>query len=204
MTLYLHVAAHTDVCRHFSDLNLAQRRVALREYAHAWLRSCMGLPADADLQLGYNAHGKPYLRNHPEWQFNLSHSKRHIAIVCGQTPHALGIDIESYPRTIRPAVIEASLSAKEYTHYLTAAEPLRYWLQVWTLKEAVLKTAGVGIQQDLHLFDTGFDGNERQGSIVWQQQAYAHQSLSHEHYQCAIAWQSELALPHVQYRALHL
>ena len=204
MTLYLHVAAHTDVCRHFSDLNLAELRVALREYAHAWLRSCMGLPADADLQLGYNAHGKPYLRNHPEWQFNLSHSKRHIAIICGQTPHALGIDIESYPRTIRPAVIEASLSAKEYAYYLMAAEPLRYWLQVWTLKEALLKAACVGIQQDLRLLDTGFDGNERQGSIVWQQQTYAHQNLSHEHYQCAIAWQSELALPHVQYKALHL
>ena len=204
MTLYLHVAAHTDVCRHFSDLNLAELRVALREYAHAWLRSCMGLPADADLQLGYNAHGKPYLRNHPEWQFNLSHSKRHIAILCGQTPHSLGIDIESYPRTVRPAVIEASLSAKEYAHYLTAAEPLRYWLQVWTLKEALLKAAGVGIQQDLRLLDTGFDGNEQQGNIVLQQQAYAYQSLCHEHYQCAIAWQSELALPHVQYRALHL
>ena len=195
MTLYLHVAAHTDVCRHFSDLNLAELRVALREYAHAWLRSCMGLPADADLQLGYNAHGKPYLRNHPEWQFNLSHSKRHLAIICGQTPHALGIDIESYPRTIRPAVIEASLSAKEYAHYLMAAEPLRYWLQVWTLKEALLKAAGVGIQQDLRLLDTGFDGNERHGSIVWQQQAYAHQILTHEHYQCAIAWQSEHVLP---------
>ena len=203
MTLYLHVAAHTDVCRHFSDLNLAELRVALREYAHAWLRSCMGLPADADLQLGYNAHGKPYLRNHPEWQFNLSHSKRHLAIICGQTPHALGIDIESYPRTIRPAVIEASLSAKEYTHYLMAAEPLRYWLQVWTLKEALLKAAGVGIQQDLRLLDTGFDGNERHGSIVWQQQAYAHQSLTHEHYQCAIAWQNEHALPLLQSQALH-
>ena len=203
MTLYLHAAAHTDVCRHFSELNNSQRREALHAYVLAWLRYCMGLPADADLQLGYNAHGKPYLRNHPEWQFNLSHSKRHIAIICGQTPHALGIDIESYPRTIRPAVIEASLSAKEYAYYLMAAEPLRYWLQVWTLKEALLKAAGVGIQQDLRLLDTGFDGNKTQGSIVWQQQAYAHQSLSHEHYQCAIAWQSEHALPPILYRAPH-
>ena len=204
MTLYLHVAAHTDVCRHFSELSLAERRKTLHAYVLAWLRRCMGVPADADLRLGHNAHGKPYLRDLPHWQFNLSHSKRHIAIICGQTPHALGIDIESYPRTIRPAVIEASLSAKEYAHYLNSAEPLRYWLQVWTLKEALLKAAGVGIQQDLRLLDTGFDGNKTQDSIVWQQQAYAHQSLSHEHYQCAIAWQSELALPHVQYRALHL
>ena len=203
MTLYLHVAAHTDVCRHFSDLNLAQRRVALRKYAHAWLRGCMGVPIGTDLHFEHNAHGKPYLRDLPHWQFNLSHSKRHIAIICGQTPHALGIDIESYPRTIRPAVIEASLSAKEYAHYLKSAEPLRYWLQVWTLKEALLKAAGVGIQQDLRLLDTGFDGNKTQGSIVWQQQTYAYQSLAHEHYQCAIAWQSEHALPLLQYQALH-
>ena len=199
MTLYLHVAAHTDVCRHFSELSLAQRRVALREYAHAWLRRRMGLPADTDLRLGHNAHGKPYLLDSPEWQFNLSHSKRHLAIICGQTPHALGIDIESYPRTIRPAVIEASLSAKEYAHYLNSAEPLRYWLQVWTLKEALLKAAGVGIQQDLRLLDTGFDGDERHGSIVWQQQAYALQSLTHEHYQCAIAWQYNAPLPEFTY-----
>ena len=144
MTLYLHVAAHTDVCRHFSELSLAQRRVALREYAHAWLRRRMGLPADTDLRLGHNAHGKPYLLDSPEWQFNISHSKRHLAIVCGHTPHPLGIDIESYPRPIRPAVVEASLSAAEFAHYQQAAEPLRYWLQVWTLKEALLKAAGVG------------------------------------------------------------
>ena len=203
MILYLHVAAHTDVCRHFSELSLAQRRMALHAYAHAWLRGCMGVPADTDLRMGHNAHGKPYLRDDPEWQFNLSHSKHHLAIVCGHTPHSLGIDIESYPRTIRPAVVEASLSAVEFAHYQQAAEPLRYWLQVWTLKEALLKAAGVGIQQDLHLLDTGFDGNERHSSIMWQQQAYALQSLSHEHYQCAIAWQSEHALPPIQYRALH-
>ena len=199
MTLYLHVAAHTDVCRHFSELSLAQRRVALREYVLAWLRGCMGVPADTNLRLDHNAHGKPYLRDLPHWQFNLSHSKRHIAIICGQTPHALGIDIESYPRTIRPAVIEASLSAKEYAYYLKSAEPLRYWLQVWTLKEALLKAAGVGIQQDLRLLDTGFDGSETQGSIVWQQQAYAHLSLSHAHYQCALAWQSAAPLPELTY-----
>ena len=197
MTLYLHVAAHTDVCRHFSELSLAQRRVALREYAHAWLRRRMGLPADTDLRLGHNAHGKPYLLDSPEWQFNLSHSKRHLAIVCGHTPHSLGIDIESYPRTIRPAVIEASLSAAEFDHYQQAAEPLRYWLQVWTLKEALLKAAGVGIQQDLRFFDTGFDGSETHGSIVWQQQAYAH--LSHAHYQCALAWQSAAPLPELKH-----
>ena len=199
MTLYLHVAAHTDVCRHFSELNLAQRRVALREYAHAWLRCCMGLPVGADLRLGHNAHGKPYLLDSPEWQFNISHSKRHLAIVCGHTPHPLGIDIESYPRPIRPAVVEASLSAAEFAHYQQAAEPLRYWLQVWTLKEALLKAAGVGIQQDLRLLDTGFDGSETQGSIVWQQQAYAHLSLSHAHYQCALAWQSAAPLPELTY-----
>ena len=203
MILYLHVAAQTDVCRHFSELSLAQRRMALHAYAHAWLRGCMGVPADTDLRMGHNAPGQPSLRDCPEWQFNLSHSKHHLAIVCGHTPHSLGIDIESYPRTIRPAVVEASLSAVEFAHYQQAAEPLRYWLQVWTLKEALLKAAGVGIQQDLHLLDTGFDGNERHSSIMWQQQAYALQSLSHEHYQCAIAWQSEHALPPIQYRALH-
>ena len=72
MTLYLHVAAHTDVCRHFSELSLAERRKTLHAYAHAWLRGCMGLPVGADLHFGHNAHGKPYLRDLPHWQFNLS------------------------------------------------------------------------------------------------------------------------------------
>ena len=203
MSVFVHVVAHQQVCRHMDTCTPNERRKHLHAYAQAWLRQCLQLPEHHELVIARSPTGKPYLRDCSQWQFNLSHSKHHLAIICGHTPHPLGIDIESYPRTIRPAVIEASLSAKEYTHYLMAAEPLRYWLQVWTLKEALLKAAGVGIQQDLRLLDTGFDGNERHGSIVWQQQAYAHQILTHEHYQCAIAWQSEHALPLLQYRALH-
>ena len=145
MSVFVHVVTHQQVCRHMDTCTPIERRKRLHAYVHAWLRLCLQLPEHQELVIAHSPTGKPYLRDFPHWQFNLSHSKQHLALVCGQTQHPLGIDIESHPRTIRPAVIKASLSATELSHYHQAAEPLRYWLQVWTLKEAVLKAHGKGL-----------------------------------------------------------
>ncbi|UOO90039.1 4'-phosphopantetheinyl transferase superfamily protein [Vitreoscilla massiliensis] len=186
MRLFVHIAAHSDISRRFPA---HAPREALHAYAHTWLRHCLHLPDGHALHLHHNAHGKPYLRDYPDWQFNLSHSKHHLALVCGHTDNALGIDIESYPRTIRAAVIEASLSPQEWQHYQHAAEPLRYWLQVWTIKEALLKAAGTGIQQDMCALDTGFDGKETHGHLLLPPHTYTYQSHVRDDCVWALAWQ---------------
>ena len=201
MSVFVHVVTHQQVCRHMDTCTPIERRKRLHAYVHAWLRLCLQLPEHQELVIAHSPTGKPYLRDFPHWQFNLSHSKQHLALVCGQTQHPLGIDIESHPRTIRPAVIKASLSATELSHYHQAAEPLRYWLQVWTLKEAVLKAAGCGIVQDLHLLDSGFTGHNESGHMVFEAQPYAYQCLHHLDYHCAVAWQNDTSLPELQWRA---
>ena len=189
MKLFVHIQPRREVLGWADMANASSKRAALHAYALRCLRHCLGLSDNQALHMQYNVHGKPHLIDHPEWQFSLSHSKHHFALVCGQTDSALGIDIESYPRNIRAAVINASLSPQEQLHYQQAAEPLRYWLQVWTIKEALLKAAGTGIQQDLRCLDTGFDGKKAQGHITLPPHSYTYQNHDHDDCVWTLAWQ---------------
>ena len=65
----------------------------------------------------------------------------------------------------------------------------------------MLKAAGCGIVQDLHLLDSGFTGQSESGRMVFEAQPYAYQCLYHLDYHCAVAWQNETSLPELQWRA---
>lgn len=79
--------------------------------------------------------GKPFLPDFPDFHFNLAHSGPH-ALFALSPGRAVGVDIER----LRPnALARAALAPAE-----TAATN-REFLQLWTLKEAVLKAEGGGL-----------------------------------------------------------
>ena len=189
MTLRLSVVAQADLCHHLNHPSHAQKRAAMRSHQQQLLQQALSLPPDTPLRYHCGEHGKPYLSDFPQWQFNLSHSQHHHATLYGLSPCELGIDIESTSRSIRPAVIAASLCPREHAVYLNCADPHRYWLQVWTIKEAVLKAAGLGIQVDLQQFDSHANADTNTAIATLQQQPYRYHCLSHPDWQLAIAWQ---------------
>ena len=135
-----------------------QRRDEALRYKHlfgqfACLKSWLMLkellaPLDIhDLKMDYNEHGKPFLVNHPEVHFNLSHCKDGIAVVVDSSP--VGIDIESF-RKGNLALINRTMNPIEAEWILSSSDPIETFTQYWTKKEAVVKLRGTGIVDDLH------------------------------------------------------
>ena len=100
-----------------------------------------------DLEMGFNAHGKPYLIRYPDVHFNLSHCKNGIAVVVDSSP--VGIDIESFHRD-NEALIRRTMNDAEIEAIQASPNPTVAFTHLWTQQEAVLKLRGTGIMNDLH------------------------------------------------------
>ena len=96
-----------------------------------------------------NPFGKPFLETHPDFHFNLTHAGHYAAIVWGQSP--VGIDLE-IPR-YRDAI--ARLTKRHFTpaEQEYAADTARFY-EIWTAKESYLKFLGTGINRPLDSFCT--------------------------------------------------
>ena len=121
--------------------------------AKSCLRELLGRhlgTAPAELEIAYGEHGKPFLSDHPELSFNLSHSDEMGAVIIGDG-RAVGIDIED---TARPRSFEAialRFFADEERAWMTAGAPVESaerFYRIWTNKEAYVKALGVGLPLD--------------------------------------------------------
>ncbi len=85
-----------------------------------------------------------------DFDFNISHSGDWVAVILHISPpgekSAVGIDIES-PSKERPylALLEHFASAEEINWFQQQTNPKSAFYRIWCLREAVLKSQGVGI-----------------------------------------------------------
>ena len=101
-----------------------------------------------------NEHGKPFLKDHPDIHFNISHCKNGIAVVVSDQP--VGIDIESY-RSVSDSLLRYTMNEEEQLIIQESDDPIRTFTEYWTKKEAVFKLRGTGITKGLHEL---LNGNE--------------------------------------------
>ena len=105
------------------------------------------------------AHGKPYLREYPQIQFNISHCMGLAVLAVGDC--SVGIDVE-YVRPYREPLLKRVLSEAELRQMEAVGEAGReeLFFRFWTLKESYVKAVGCGITvplQDIS-FQIGDDG----------------------------------------------
>ena len=93
-----------------------------------------------DFEIDYKANGKPYLKNLPDFYFNISHSNKMQAVAVGDCE--IGVDIE-FLRKVDLRV--ARRFTKEEYDYITEADSDMRFFEIWTKKEAYLKYTGDGI-----------------------------------------------------------
>lgn len=101
--------------------------------------------------------GKPYLEDHPDIFFNLSHC-RGLA-VCGLSDSEIGADCE----LIRPYSGNAAkkiFSDSEIDYVLQSDSPVESFFRIWTLKEALGKAMGTGIFFGLKEYEFIFENGE--------------------------------------------
>jgi 4'-phosphopantetheinyl transferase len=132
--------------------------------ARAALRQILGRElqhAPASLRFAAHEHGKPYLPEHGDLQFNVSHSYGLCLIaVAGHVP--VGVDLERVAglegletlarEVLSPAEIEALRSS---------SDPLRLFYSCWTRKEAYVKALGGGWAIAVPKIETSLAGRPR-------------------------------------------
>lgn len=95
----------------------------------------------------YKEHGKPYLKEHPDIHFSISHCKE--AVGCFVSNRPCGLDIERI-RAAKPDLVRHTMSPEEAESIFSNPFPDVAFTRIWTQKEAVLKLKGTGIVDDLH------------------------------------------------------
>jgi 4'-phosphopantetheinyl transferase len=114
----------------------------------------------AALQFAYGEHGKPSLPDHPDLEFNLSHSGR--AGLLGVTLGArLGVDVElEKPRRRFEGIAARFFAPPEHTALMALAEESRpaAFYRAWACKEAYLKAWGTGLSFPSNKFAIEYAG----------------------------------------------
>lgn len=134
-----------------------QRFIACRS-AVRMILGCSLESRPSDIRFRYGPYGKPRVDlNGPgaPLYFNVSHSE-HLALVAASRESEVGVDIEHVrDRPGIPDIIERQFAPAERRALLRApeAEHLSRFYRYWTLKEAHLKAAGLGMNHALATID---------------------------------------------------
>lgn len=95
----------------------------------------------------FGPNGKPFLADHPEIHFNLSHCPRAALCVLGDAP--VGCDIEAVPNELDWDVCRHCFNDAEQASIRASDNPPLAFTEHWTRKEAFLKWTGEGLCDDL-------------------------------------------------------
>lgn len=108
-----------------------------------------GLPSDCTISIGRG--GKPFFESAPDFHFNISHTRTHIAIALHRAP--VGVDIES-PRPYKAKLCERFFHPREASllRGLPKEKQSEGFTRIWTAKEAVVKQSGQGIAGNFRTF----------------------------------------------------
>ena len=95
----------------------------------------------------FGEYGKPFLKNHNNIHFNISHCKN--AVVCAVSDRNIAVDIMDY-RKIHNGVIKRVCSDNEKAMLNTIQDKYKdkYFIKLWTMKECYSKLVGKGLSMD--------------------------------------------------------
>ena len=113
-----------------------------------------------EIQLKYNEHEKPSLKNIDGHFFNISHSGNQVVVVFSDKE--VGVDVEKI-KGDRRKIAQRFFTKGEISDMRKAGikdEQILYFYQLWTLKESYMKALGRGINMSLRSFAFKKQGEE--------------------------------------------
>ncbi|NFA43456.1 4'-phosphopantetheinyl transferase superfamily protein [Clostridium botulinum] len=104
-----------------------------------------------------NKYGKPYLREHPQFNFNISHSGDFI--ICAVDNKPIGIDIEEKKNIDYKKIARKFFTVSEFSYIVNQNLDfqLSKFYEIWTLKESYIKCCGKGLSIPLNSFSVDID-----------------------------------------------
>lgn len=140
-----------------------QRRVTAYHRDHDRTRSLFGrllllstvyhlynIPYGA-CRIAFGMYGKPFLPDLPNFHFSLSHTESRVVFAFAASP--LGVDVERL-KAYDPRIAARFFTPEENRELARASNPIHRFYQIWTRKEAFIKTTGEGMKRPLSSFDT--------------------------------------------------
>ncbi len=104
---------------------------------------------EKDVTFLTNERGKPYLKDHPDIHFNLSHSGEIALAVFDEKE--IGCDIER-KRPIKEEIVRRCFSKEEQEYVDQAKDKDEAFTRIWVYKESFIKALGVGLGMSLSSF----------------------------------------------------
>lgn len=107
----------------------------------------------SDIEFDKLQYGKPVIKNHEEWYFNLSHSGKWV--VCAVNNRPVGIDVEEMN------IMCIDIANRFFTTHenerikacLCEQDRVKEFFKLWTLKESYIKRSGQGLRKRLDSFE---------------------------------------------------
>lgn len=113
-----------------------------------------------------NYYGKPYLKDYPKFNFNISHSGNYVAYAISNNP--IGVDIEEIKNIEYEEIAKSFFTTREvnYISNQNLDNQLSKFYFIWTLKESFVKCCGQGLAIPLKEFSIDIDQSENIKVIV--------------------------------------
>lgn len=146
---------------HYNELSAKRRKKIdqLRFRKDKRLSLCAGILLDRglmkyglrekDVEIMTGENGKPYLMNHQEIHFNLSHSENMAMAVFAASP--VGCDIE-FIEDVNLKLAHRFFAPSEYNFIISQEgeeQKREAFYRLWTLKESFMKATGLGMKLPL-------------------------------------------------------
>ncbi len=110
-----------------------------------------------ELEFIYGEHKKPYLKDHDDIYFNLSHSGSRVMCIIGDSEN--GCDVQNIEKS--GDKIAARFFSENENAYLSSIreEDLRRlaFHKIWCIKESYLKALGTGLSKNLKSFEVDLE-----------------------------------------------
>lgn len=137
-----------------------KRFIVARGLLRSILSSFLAKKAE-EIVFHYGTQGKPYIAD-TALQFNVSHSEDRILVGIGHH-HPLGVDVEYMTRTVEIMDIATrffTANEAKKIQTLSGKAQRRAFFNVWTRKEALLKTIGSGLSLSLQACEVSVGDEE--------------------------------------------
>lgn len=123
---------------------------------------------NCDIIFVEDEYGKPFLKDYPDFHFNVSHTRD--ALVVAVSDDEVGVDIERI-RNADLKIIKRFFSNPEREYIYQHEDSNRAFYEIWTRKEAYSKFIGKGLSIDLNSFNT-LDAEIYNCTRVFEQNSY--------------------------------
>lgn len=104
------------------------------------------------IRFNKNQYGKPYLKEYPNFNFNISHSGDYV--LCAIDDKPIGVDVEEVKSIECEEIAKNFFTVKEFDYIINQDMKFKLdrFYEIWTLKESYIKCCGQGLSMPLKSF----------------------------------------------------